>query len=101
MPSGTTVPASLRPFQLVVAAAPLPPIVLTVVPAAFPMRSCQWVAPPPAARENPTVSRIPSPFGEISGVVAAADEIVGGTVSIVIPNAASWTAVTGRTEGAR
>ncbi len=37
----------------------------------------------------------------MSEVVAEADEIVGATVSIVIPNAASWTAVTGRIEGAR
>jgi hypothetical protein len=51
--------------------------------------------------ETPTVSRMPSAFGEMSELLAAADEIVGATVSIVIPKIASWAAVTGRLEGAR
>ena len=92
--------ASLRPFQLVVAAASLPPIVRIVTPAASRTWSCHRVAPPPAASENPATSLIPSPFGEMSALVAEAEVIVGSIRSILTANVAIWLAVTGRFDGA-
>jgi len=90
-PSWTTAPALLRPFQVTVALPPAPARVAIAAPIVEPDTGAavkfQFVAPV-APSFTVTLSRIPSPFGEIRELLADEDTTTGGTVSIVTPKVA-------------
>ena len=87
-PSATTTFALVRPFQATAALPPAPVRVATAAPSVEPdSRAALKVQPlaPLAVSLTVTVSRMPSPFGEIRVLLDDADPTTGATVSIVTP----------------
>src|SRR5512147_1209819 len=88
VPSGTTAPALVRPLQVVRAVPPDPLRVATTGPTVEPDRGAaanDHASAPVALSATVTVSRIPSPLGELSEPLEDEPVTTGATRSIVTP----------------